>query len=138
MKVTFEIPAALPPLHSPFFSDLISCGVMSPCAGHEDNELNLHEHVVKNRPSTFFVRASGHSMKDAGICDGAILVVDRSLTATEGSIVIALVDGEFTVKMLQLHPELMLMPCNPAFSPIRVDPEELEIWGVVTFAVNQY
>ncbi|MBX8881655.1 translesion error-prone DNA polymerase V autoproteolytic subunit [Enterobacter ludwigii] len=97
-----------------------------------------HEYVVRNRPSTFFVRAAGLSMINAGINDGAILVVDRSLTARHGSIVVALVDGEFTVKILHTYPELLLMPSNPAYKPIRVNPESLEIWGVVTFALNQF
>ncbi|MBT1135922.1 S24 family peptidase, partial [Pseudomonas sp. PAH14] len=61
-----------------------------------------------------------------------------SLTARHGSIVVALVDGEFTVKILHTYPELLLMPSNPAYKPIRVNPESLEIWGVVTFALNQF
>ena len=133
MSVFPERFASSPRDASPFFSDLLSCGVMSPCAGHEDNELNLHDFVVRNRPATFFVRAAGLSMVDAGINDGAILVVDRSLNAEHGSIVVALIDGEFTVKILQTFPELMLMPANPAFKPIPVNPDTLEIWGVVTF-----
>ena len=138
MSVFPERFASPPRDTTPFFSDLLSCGVMSPCAGHEDNELNLHDFVVRNRPATFFVRASGLSMVDAGINDGAILVVDRSLTAEHGSIVVALVDGEFTVKILQTFPKLMLMPSTPAFKPIPVNPDTLEIWGVVTFALNEF
>ena len=138
MSVILEHISNKPYEMAPFFSDLLSCGVMSPCAGHEDNELNLHEYVVRNRPSTFFVRAAGLSMINAGINDGAILVVDRSLTARHGSIVVALVGGEFTVKILHTYPELLLMPSNPAYKPIRVNPESLEIWGVVTFALNQF
>lgn len=138
MKVTLERFANTIQHATPFYSDLLSCGVMSPCAGHEDNELNLQEYVVKNRPATFFVRAHGSSMQDAGIRDGAILVVDRSLTAADGSIVVALVDGEFTVKKLQLYPEVLLLPCNPDYQPIKVNPEDLQIWGIVTFALNQF
>lgn len=77
-------------------------------------------------------------MTDAGILDGDILVIDRSLKPEHGKIVVACVDGEFTVKKLQLYPELMLIPCNPDYQPIRPNTEDLVIWGVVTFAVHEF
>lgn len=137
-KVTLANPPKPENVLTPFFSDLLSCGFASPCVGHEDNELNLQELCVKNKPSTFFARAQGASMTDAGILDGDILVIDRSLKPEHGKIVVACVDGEFTVKKLQLYPELMLIPCNPDYQPIRPDPEDLVIWGVVTFAVHEF
>ena len=75
-------------------------------------------------------------MIDAGIFDGDLLVVDKSRTAADGQIVIASVDGEFTVKKLQLKPEPMLLAMNPRYKPIPIEPESLEIWGVVTYVIH--
>lgn len=78
-----------------------------------------------NHPSaTYFVKAVGDSMNDAGIGEGDLLVVDSSRTAVHGDIVIAAVDGEFTVKKLQLHPRVQLNPMNPAYTPIVVGSED--------------
>jgi len=87
--------------------------------------------------ATYFVRVSGESMIEAGINDGDMLVVDSSLTASHGDIVVAAVDGEFTVKRLQLHPCLQLMPMNTKFKPIAIQTEDaLEVFGVVTFVIK--
>ena len=76
-------------------------------------------------------------MKDAGIGEGDLLVVDSSRTAVHGDIVIAAVDGEFTVKKLQLHPRVQLNPMNPAYSPIVVGSEDtLDVFGVVTYIIK--
>ena len=90
--------------------------------------------VDSRRASTFFVRASGNSMRDLGLCDGDVMVVDRAEEAAHGDIVIAEVNGEFTVKRLQLQPRLALLPMNPAYPVIY--PEELQLLGVVTWFFN--
>ena len=77
-------------------------------------------------------------MIESGIQSGDLLVVDRAVNPDHGSIVIARVEGEFTVKKLCLHPRLCLMPMNPAYSPIYVDPDELEIFGVVTHSIHDF
>ncbi|CQH79309.1 translesion error-prone DNA polymerase V autoproteolytic subunit [Yersinia enterocolitica] len=122
-------------LASPLFSETVAAGFPSPAAGYEENELNLHEYCVKHPAATYFLRVSGSSMVDARIHDGDVLVVDRSLTPEHGSIVIASIDNEFTVKRLILRPKPCLMPMNSEFSPIYFDPDSLQIWGVVTFSI---
>jgi len=116
----------------------VPAGFASPTSGYEAAELNLHEYCVKNKNATFFVRASGSSMIDAGISDNDILVVDRSIDAETGNIVIAAIDNEFTVKTLKIINGLpCLMPMNPDYNPIYPDPDTLCIWGVVTYIIKR-
>ncbi|HII2980386.1 TPA: LexA family protein [Yersinia enterocolitica] len=117
------------------FAEAVSAGFPSPAAGYEENELNLHEYCVKHPAATYFLRVTGSSMEDARIHDGDVLVVDRSLTPEHGSIVIASIDNEFTVKRLIFRPKPCLMPMNSEYSPIYFDPDSLQIWGVVTFSI---
>ena len=86
------------------------------------------------------LRVQGDSMTGAGIQDGDLLIVDRSITATHGSVVVAAVDGQFTVKTLEkVRGRLRLMPSNPDFKPIEFkDGQELEVWGVVTSVIHQF
>lgn len=121
----------------PFFAEAVQAGFPSPAQGYEKQELNLHEYCVKHPSATYFLRVSGNSMDDARIHHGDVLVVDRSLSPVHGSIVIASIDNEFTVKRLVLRPRPCLMPMNSAYSPIYLDPDSdaLEIWGVVTYSI---
>jgi DNA polymerase V len=117
----------------PLFSAAVPAGFPSPADDYVEGQLDLNEHFIAHPSATFFVRVTGESMRGAGIFEGDILIVDRALTAVHGSIVIAVVDNELTVKRLykqqgrvELHPE------NPAFPPIKLqDGMELTIWGVV-------
>lgn len=122
----------------PFYSAQVSAGFPSPAEPHLEQHLDLHTHLVQRPGSTFFTKALGESMTARGILDGAILVVDKSLVAKDGDIVIAVLSGELTVKELKLSPP-RLVPGNPEFPviPIRQD-SEFEIWGVVTAAINRY
>ncbi|EJD8699236.1 translesion error-prone DNA polymerase V autoproteolytic subunit, partial [Salmonella enterica] len=121
----------------PFFSYLVPCGFPSPAADYIEQRIDLNELLVSHPSSTYFVKATGDSMIDAGINDGDLLVVDSSRTAEHGDIVIAAVDGEFTVKRLQLRPTVQLNPMNSAYSPIIVGSEDtLDVFGVVTFIVK--
>ena len=128
-----------PKLKLPFFSESVSAGFPSPANDYIDRTLDLNELCIKHPAATFFVRVSGDSMTGAGIYPGDILVVDRALNAMQGDIVIACVDGEFTLKELALKPTPRLLPRNPAYRPILI-PEggELEIFGVVTGMVRQF
>lgn len=124
--------------HALYFAEPVPAGFASPTSGYEAAELNLQDYCVKNKTATFFVRASGSSMIEAGISDNDILVVDRSIDAVTGSIVIAAIDNEFTVKLLQINNGTpCLMPMNPDFSPIYPNPDELCIWGVVTYIIKK-
>ncbi|MCQ8230363.1 MULTISPECIES: translesion error-prone DNA polymerase V autoproteolytic subunit [Pantoea] len=120
-----------PPLKIPLFADACSAGFPSPAQDYVESELDLNELCIRRRASTFFVRASGSSMEELGLFDGDVMVVDRAEEANHNDIVIAEVAGEFTVKRLQLHPRLALLPMNPAYSAIY--PDELQLLGVVTW-----
>lgn len=120
----------------PFFSYLVPCRFPSPAADYVEQRIDLNELLVSHPSSTYFVKATGDSMIEAGSSDGDLLVVDSSRTAA-GDIVIAAVDGEFTVKWLQLRPAVQLNPMNSAYSPIIIGSEDtLDVFGVVTFIVK--
>jgi len=124
-------PLMTPSVKIPFFAEACAAGFPSPAQDYVEKELDLNELCIRRRASTFFVRASGSSMQELGLCDGDVMVVDRAEQASHGDIVIAEVEGEFTVKRLQLHPRIALLPMNPAYSVIY--PEELQLLGVVTW-----
>lgn len=111
--------------------------VSIPAQDYVEQRIDLNALMVQHPSATYFVRVSGESMIEAGINDGDMLVVDSSLTASHGDIVVAAVEGEFTVKRLQLHPCLQLMPMNTKFKPIAIQTEDaLEVFGVVTFVIK--
>ncbi len=121
----------------PLFLERVSCGFPSPAQDYVEDSLDLNKLLIKHPSATYFVKVSGDSMIGAGIGNGDMLVVDRALTARHGDIVVAAVAGEFTVKELQTHPTLRLIPHNVNYSPISFqNGEELQIFGVVTFTVK--
>lgn len=121
----------------PLFSDLVPCGFPSPAQDYVEKRIDLNELLIRHPSATYFVKSSGDSMTGAGIGHGDLLVVDSARKPAHGDIVIAAVDGEFTVKRLQLHPDVMLLPENSAYAPIRINSEEtLDVFGVVTFIVK--
>ncbi|MEG0101784.1 MAG: translesion error-prone DNA polymerase V autoproteolytic subunit [Citrobacter sp.] len=121
----------------PLFSDVVPCGFPSPAQDYVEQRIDLNALLIKHPSATYFVKAAGDSMVDAGIADGDLLIVDSARTAQHGDIVIAAVEGEFTVKRLQLRPTVQLNPMNSAWSPIRISSEDtLDIFGVVTFIVK--
>lgn len=103
-----------------------------------EQTIDLNQICIEHPAATFYVRASGHSMVEKGINDGDLLIVDRALKARHGAIVLACLDGEFTVKQLQERPFPALLPANPDFQPIHLlDGQELEIFGVVTYVLHK-
>lgn len=120
----------------PLFLDRVPCGFPSPAQDYVESRIDLNKLLIAHPSATYFIRVSGHSMSDANVNEGDLLVVDSALTAVHGDIVVAAVDGEFTVKKLRTHPVLQLVPMNPNYQPITFqDEESLEIFGVVTFIV---
>lgn len=120
----------------PLFLDRVPCGFPSPAQDYVESRIDLNKLLIAHPSATYFIRVSGHSMSDANVNEGDLLVVDSALTAVHGDIVVAAVDGEFTVKKLRTHPLLQLVPMNPNYQPITFqDEESLEIFGVVTFIV---
>jgi DNA polymerase V len=127
-------------IRRPLFLSGVSAGFPSPADDYVDRKLDLNELLIKNPAATFFVRVAGDSMTGAGINHDDILVVDRSLEPVSGSIVIAVYDGELTVKRL-VHDKnrMRLVAENPNYPPLEVTEENgCEIWGVVTSVVHQF
>lgn len=126
-------------LRIPLVSSHVKAGFPSPADDHMERSLDLNEHLVKNPASTFFVRVQGDSMRDAGISSGDILIVDRSVEAKDRQIVVAMLDGEFTVKRLRKRAGGVFLEAeNNAYPPIEVgENQELVIWGAVTFVIHQ-
>jgi DNA polymerase V len=124
----------------PIFSSRVQAGFPSPADDHMDETLDLNTHLIQHKESTFFVKAQGESMLGAGIYPGDILIVDRSVTARSGKIVIAVVDSEFTVKRLHKYKgKITLKAENTDFDDINIkEGSELIIWGVVTSVIHQY
>lgn len=124
----------------PLILHKISAGFPSPAADYVEKSLDLNTFMVQHKEASFFFRVLGESMSGAGILDDDIVLVDRSLNAGHGDIVLAVIDGEYTLKKLfkkwgrvELHPE------NPVYSPIILsDGNELQIWGVVVGVVRKY
>ena len=124
-------------LKIPLYLESVSAGFPSPAQDYVEQALDLNELCIKHPAATFFVRVQGESMTEAGIQPNDILVVDRSLRAQHGDIVIASVDGEFTVKELALRPQLQLLARNPQYPSIQLkDADALEVFGVVTNIVR--
>lgn len=123
----------------PLYLATVPAGFPSPADDYIDRKLDLNEHLIRHPAATFFVRVAGDSMTEAGIVSGDILIVDRAADPRNGSIVIAAVNGELTVKRLKkTSARLLLMPANPAFSPTEITPDtQFEIWGVVTYIIHK-
>ena len=136
MKVILVPHEALTFLKLPFFSASVAAGFPSPADDYIEAGLDLNEYLVKHPSSTFLARASGDSMTRAGILDGALLVVDKSLTPKNGSVVIAAINGELTCKILDVE-HRMLRAANPSYPSIALgDDTDLLIEGVVVHAIN--
>jgi DNA polymerase V len=118
----------------------VSAGFPSPADDYLERDLDLNEYFIRHESATFFVRVSGDSMERAGILDNDVLVVDKSLEPRDGAIVIAVIDGELTVKRLRRrNGEVQLVPENPNYQPITILPEqEFLIWGVVTGVARSF
>ncbi len=123
----------------PVYSSKVQAGFPSPADDYIEYHLDLNTEFIKHPAATFIVEATGESMIEAGIAPGDKLIVDRSLEATDGKIVIAAVNGELTVKRLSLqNTGMQLLPANPRFKPIAITEElDVVIWGVVTLVLHE-
>ena len=124
----------------PLYSSRIQAGFPSPADDHLEDTLDLNEHLVQHPAATFLVHVQGDSMIGAGIYDGDLLIIDRALKATFGSIVVAVVDGDLTVKRLHQDADgVWLMPENPNYKPLPIrEGMDLVIWGVVAHSVRSH
>lgn len=128
------------PLVLPLAGDRVCAGFPSPAEDFAVKRIDLTEILVTHPQATFLLRVSGESMKDAGIFDGDMLVVDKAIKPRHGHVVVAVVDGEFTVKYLyQRSGRVKLRPANVTFPDIiPTDGQTIEVWGVVTCSIKRF
>jgi DNA polymerase V len=132
-------PPCLPLPGTPVLVKRVPAGFPSPAADYYEDRLSLDEHLIEHKEATFFVRVQGHSMTGFGIHDGDLLVVDRALDPADRSVVIAVVDGSFTVKQLCRIPDgVLLRSGTKGHSDILVSgDQELTVWGVVRWSIHR-
>ena len=123
----------------PLFMIPVSAGFPSPAEDYIEGKLDLNQHLIKHPAATFFVRVTGDSMIDAGIHPGDILIVDRAVEALDKKVVIAVIDGELTVKRIRnTKTGFILVPENDKYSPITItEGSDFEVWGVVTTVIHK-
>ncbi len=138
-KLSFFRPFLDSEVRIPLIKEGVSAGFPSPAIDFMENSIDLNVELSKNPLATFYIKVKGNSMVDAGINDKDVLVVDRSLEPQNNKIAICFIDGEFTVKRIQLEQDcLYLMPENPNYPPIKVTEEnQLIIWGIVTYVIKK-
>ena len=124
----------------PLLNDSVSAGFPSPADDYTEENIDLNEHLISNPFSTFFLRVRGESMINAGIKDKDLIIVDKSLIAKPGDIVIAMIDGEFTIKRLSIkNDELYLKAENCNYPDFRFKNHiDVQIWGVVIYSIHSY
>ena len=125
------------------FAPTIKAGFPSPADDYTHDSIDFNRDLIRNPDATFYGRVDGDSMIDAGICDSDIAVIDRSLQANDGDVIVAFVNNEFTIKYLDLsHKEegyIELRPANRDFQPIRIDDSDrFEVWGVVVWTIKNW
>ncbi len=127
-------------LDLPIITEGISAGFPSPALDFVDLTIDLNKHLIKHPSATFYGRVKGSSLKNAGIDDGDLLIIDRSLEPTNGKIAICYIDGEFTAKRISVKKnELWLMPENDSYKPIKIEKEnDFLIWGIVTHVIKSF
>ena len=125
---------------TPLLNDSVSAGFPSPADDYTEENIDLNEHLISNPFSTFFLRVKGDSMINAGIKDKDLIIVDKSLIAKPGNIVIAMIDGEFTIKRLSIkNDELYLKAENHNYPDFSFKNHiDVQIWGVVIYSIHSY
>ena len=118
----------------------ISAGFPSPAADYLENAIDLNRELIRDPSSTFFGRVKGFSMKDEGIGENDILVIDKSIRPRDGLIAVCFIDGEFTLKKIRVgNDSVTLMPANDSFKPIVVTEENnFLVWGIVTYVIRKF
>lgn len=139
MKTLFK-PSVKSKKKTPYFEGKVSAGFPSPADDFADEKIDLNELLIKHPAATFFVRVKGKSMKNAGIRDGDLLVVDRAEEPKNNSIVVALLNGEFTVKRIRIkNKQMYLVPENKHFKETEItDDLDFEIWGIVKHVIKSF
>ena len=135
-----SFPSTSKKLKIPLLSDAISAGFPSPADDYTEENIDLNDHLISNPFSTFFLRVKGDSMINAGIQDKDLIIVDKSLTAKPNDIIIAMIDGEFTIKRLSIrNNELYLKAENNNYPDFKFKNHiDIQIWGVVVYSIHSY
>ncbi len=138
-KLNFLIPKKEDNLGQWLIEQGISAGFPSPADDFKEIRISLDKELVKNEEATFYARVSGDSMQGAGLENGDLLIIDRSIEPLNNKIAVCFVDGEFTVKRIKIESKkLYLIPENKKYSPIEINEEnELIIWGIVTYVIKK-
>ena len=126
-------------LELPLLPSGISAGFPSPALDFIDLTIDLNKHLIKHPSATFYGRVKGNSMKDAGIHDGDLLVIDKSIAPADGKIAVCYIEGEFTLKRISIRGnELWLVPANTEYKPMKIEEHnDLRVWGVVTQVIKK-
>ena len=121
-----------------FYEEGVECGFPSPARDYTEGSIDLNEELIHHPNSTFIVRARGQSMIDAGISTGDLIIVDRSLKPQNGAVIIAVLDGELSIKILNINnKKISLLSANKNCSDVHVSEEmDFMIWGVCTYVVH--
>jgi DNA polymerase V len=120
----------------------VQCGFPSPAQDYIENKLDLNEYLIKHPSATFFARAKNDSMTGAGIYDGDLIIIDRSLKPAHNRIVLAVLDGEFTIKRIdmssyQFYKKISLVPENPKYKPMEINEYiDFTVWGIATYVIH--
>lgn len=127
-------------LELPLFQTGISAGFPSPADDYIEGRIDLNVELIKNPSATFFGRVNGDSMINAGIGNGDLIIVDKSVEPRENSIVVCVIDGEFTVKRFKkIKGEYFLCPENEKYKPIKINSEnDFRVWGTVTYSIKKH
>lgn len=123
----------------PYADEGIRAGFPSPAQDYLESSIDLNKELVKHPASTFFGRVRGDSMQDAGVNDGDILVIDKSLPPQNGDMAVCFIDGDFTLKYVKIDRDVIwLLPANPAYRPIKVTAaNNFIIWGIVLYSIKK-
>lgn len=124
----------------PLFETGISAGFPSPADDYIEDRIDLNAELIRNPSSTFFGRVNGDSMINAGIGDGDLIVIDKSIEPKDNSIVVCVIDGEFTVKRFRNNDgEILLVPENEKYKTIKITNEnDFRVWGTVTYTIKKH
>ncbi len=141
VTLQFLQPDLTTPFEVPFYDDGVSAGFPSPANDFQELKISFDKEVFGSSPSTTFcARVSGHSMKNAGISDGDIIVVDRLLEPKDGDIAVCVINNDFTLKRIKIEKDCVwLIPENEDFAPVQItDSESFSIWGILTYTLKKH
>ena len=126
-------------LELPFADGGIYAGFPSQAQDYMDMAIDLNEVLINHPSATFFGRVKGNSLQEAGVDEGDILIIDKSIEPTNGDMAVCFVDGDFTLKFIERHDnEILLIPANKDYKPIRItEDNDFQIWGIVTYTIKR-